>query len=123
VSGSPSTWGSWNEPPSGDLLSKFVSTLDSVDIIASNGMGEAGWARVRIRAGWIQRRPAYRRAEEQRVEVKRRLGEQGGGAGSGRQLRTTMGWELFSKLGNRDRHRAVFPWDEAHDGANTKWDG
>ena len=77
MSGSPSAWGSSTEPPSGDLLSKFVSTLDRVDIIASNGVGEVDWVRLWIRAGWIQRRPAYRRAEEQRVEVDWRLGEQG----------------------------------------------
>ena len=66
MSGSPSTWGSSTEPPTGDLLSKFVSTLDRVDIIASNGVGEAGWAILLIRPGWIQRRPAYRRADERR---------------------------------------------------------
>ena len=39
MSGSSSAWGSSTEPPTGDLLSKFVSTLDSVDIIAWNEMG------------------------------------------------------------------------------------
>ena len=40
VSGSPSAWGSSTEPPPGDLLSKFVRMLDSVDIIALGGVGE-----------------------------------------------------------------------------------
>ena len=66
MSGSPSTWGSSTEPPTGDLLSKFVNTLESVDIIASNESGEVDWARLGVRAGWMQRRPAYRRAEERR---------------------------------------------------------
>ena len=42
MSGSPSAWGSSTEPPPGDLLSKFVRMLDSVDIIALGGVGEMG---------------------------------------------------------------------------------
>jgi len=86
VSGSPSTWGSSTEPPIGDLLRKFVRIVDSVDIIASDEVGAVDWVRLRIRAEWTQRRPAYRRAEEQRVEVNWKLGEQGERRPSGRQL-------------------------------------
>ena len=43
MSGSFSAWGSSTEPPAEDLLSKLVSTLDSVDIIASSEVGEVSW--------------------------------------------------------------------------------
>ena len=44
MSGSSSAWGSSSGPPGGDLLSKFVNTLDRVDIIASNKVSEINWA-------------------------------------------------------------------------------
>jgi hypothetical protein len=63
VSGSSSTWGSPTEPPSGGLLSKPVSTLDSVDIIALNKMRELDLVRFEGRAGRVERerRPAYKK--------------------------------------------------------------
>jgi hypothetical protein len=71
VSGSSSTWGSPTEPPSGGLLSKLVSTLDSVDIIALNKMRELYLVRLEDRAGRVERerRPAYRAKEEAEGEV------------------------------------------------------
>ena len=59
VSGSPSTLGSSTEPPAEDLLSKFVSTVDRVDIIASSEMGGMDGARLVIRVEEGTRRPAY----------------------------------------------------------------
>lgn len=50
MSGSPSTWGSSTEPPTGDLLSKFVSTVDSFGIIASNEVGEVDWVVLEVTA-------------------------------------------------------------------------
>ena len=65
VSGSSSACGSSTEPPAEGLLSKFVNTLESADIIASNKVSEINWAELDAKAGGIRRRPAYRRAEEE----------------------------------------------------------
>lgn len=60
VSGSSSAWGSSTEPPAEDLLSKFVNTFDSVDIIASNKVSDICWAELDVEVEGIKRRPAYR---------------------------------------------------------------
>ena len=61
VSGSFSAWGSSTGPPTEDFPSRFVSTLDSAGIIASNEIGNVSWAGFGIRVEKIERRPAYRR--------------------------------------------------------------
>ena len=66
MSGSPSACGSSTEPPTGDLLSKFVNTLVNFDIIASNNIGEVSLVGLEIREGGIRRRPAYRTVRERR---------------------------------------------------------
>ena len=73
MSGSSSTWGSSIELPAKGLLSKFARTLDSVDIIASNRVREVSWAESDAEMEGRERRPAYRRLEE---EAGRRLGEE-----------------------------------------------
>jgi len=73
VSGSSSNRGSSIELPAEGLLSKFAKTLDSADIIASNRVSEVSWVESDAGVEGRERRPAYRRPEE---EAGRRLGEE-----------------------------------------------
>lgn len=110
MSGSFSAWGSSTGPPTEDFPSRFVSTLDSAGIIASNEIGNVSWAGLGIRAERIERRPAYRRMEEE-AEVTEGAERDNCSARLAEDLsQLPSAWEFFSKFGNSDRRSDILFW-------------